>query len=90
MFCRMLRLLNHIDFCQVNIQAGVSCGFAVSKVLIELRKGKSVVKTSTDSTAPHFLFGNNGADVFSGTVSAGTYVIQATIDGIIHPPVSFT
>jgi hypothetical protein len=76
--------------CQVNIQASVSCGFSVSKVLIELRKGKSVIKSSTEATAPYFLFGNNGADVYSGTISAGTYVIQATIDGIIHPPVSFT
>jgi hypothetical protein len=76
--------------CEVNIEAAATCGFPINTVLLQLRRGKRLIGSRTERGAPFFLFGNAGSNVFSGTISAGAYSIQATINGLVHPAISFT
>lgn len=78
--------------CDVNIQVFAFCGFTVDTVQIELRNTATdtVVASKTEVTNPYFLFGNDGDDIFAGSIGVGSYVISATIDGIKHRGASFT
>jgi hypothetical protein len=71
--------------CDLNIEAGVSCGFEVEGVRLELRDTltNTVVSTRTDMVPPFFVF---GAD----NIVPGAYSITAWIDGIQHPSLNFT
>jgi hypothetical protein len=80
--------------CQVNIGVEFVCGFIPGMVRLELRNAvnnRMVVSTRVETTAPYFLFGDNGqGNINVGSIPAGEYTITAIIDGIVHPAVRFT
>jgi hypothetical protein len=78
--------------CDVNIQVYAYCGFSIDAIQIELRNTVTdrVVASKTEVTYPYFLFGNDGNNVFAGSIGPGSYIISTTIDGIKHAGVPFT
>lgn len=76
--------------CKVNIKIDVLCGSAIDNVRSELFKGTTRIANRSERTEPYFLFGNNGTDVFAGTIASGTYKLTTKINGIEHPSITFT
>jgi hypothetical protein len=78
--------------CKINIEAVPFCGFDVESVKIELRDivNDVVIHTRTERAAPYFIYGDTGGKPSSGSILPGEYTLTATIDGIVHPSVTFS
>lgn len=74
--------------CSVNVEVTLTCTppFTYGAVFIELLAGSQVLKFRNETAAPFFLFGNTGADVLGGSISAGTYTIRTTAGGRTFKP----
>jgi hypothetical protein len=74
--------------CGVNIEALLPC--VNGTVTLELLSGGTVIRSRVERTAPYFLYGDQGANILSGAISAGTYAIRAIANGIALPSTTFT
>jgi hypothetical protein len=76
---------------QVNIEAFVPCVSGSATVIIDLFDANNRLVLRRKETSPkYFLFGNTGSDVTAGRINAGTYVIRATVNGVVYPSTRFT
>jgi hypothetical protein len=75
----------------INIEAVPLCHIDPNdSVTIELYQGTTLIERRTDLSPKYFLFGNNGSDVFDGSIPAGTYSIRAVVNGGVSPSTTFT
>lgn len=74
--------------CGVNIEVLLPC--VNGTVTLELLSGGNVIRSRVERTAPYFLYGDQGTNVLSGAISAGTYAIRAIVNGISLRPTTFT
>jgi hypothetical protein len=77
--------------CDVNIEAVLPCVAAGEEVTVQLLNQKGNIVKSKEEVVPFFLFGNNNKDIGGGKITAGSYKIQALVNGVFQPsPVTFT
>ena len=74
----------------VNIEAFVPCDAPINEVIIELWGGPQRIRRHKELQFPYFLFGNNGADVLNGSITAGIYGIRAIVNGVVSPFTMFS
>jgi hypothetical protein len=74
--------------CGVNIEVLLPC--VNGTVVLELLSEGNVIQSRVERAAPFFLYGDQGTNILSGAISAGTYVIRAIVNGVVQIPTSFT
>jgi hypothetical protein len=78
---------------KTNIEVVVPCitTTTTATVIMELLDTNNRLIVRQKETSPkYFLFGNRGNDVTDGRINAGTYVIRATVNGVVYPSTRFT
>ena len=75
---------------RTNIQAIVPCGDSDNRVMMELYQGKELIHRKMDDSAPYFLFGSKGNNVYNGQIARGTYRIRTRVNGVFTPFTRFT
>lgn len=83
-------ILNPPPCGRTNIEAVVPCGATNNQVIFELWRGSRRVQRKIELMVPYFLFGNKGADVKNGKITAGSYGIRVIVGGTTSPFTNFT
>jgi hypothetical protein len=77
--------------CDVNIEAVLPCATTGEMIAVQLLNQKGNIVKAKEEVSPFFLFGSNNKDIGAGKIMAGTYKIQALVNGEVQPsPVTFT
>jgi cysteine-rich repeat protein len=75
---------------RLNIEAMIPCAQG-SNVTLELYLGSRLAKRKFERTSPYFLFGNQGRNVYDGTIKPGSYGIRSRVaNGAWSPFTNFT
>jgi hypothetical protein len=72
--------------CQVNIEVVTTCGFKIQNVGLKLlnKATNQTIRKQTEYEYKYFLFGNRGENVYAGSIPAGEYIIETSVNGFKH------